>query len=65
MEEAENWIKKAEKDLNAAKYNFEGGLFDVASFLCQQAVEKALKALYVKKFKRIKKYTTSSFLQER
>jgi len=32
--------------------NFEIGLYDVCLFLCQQAVEKALKALYVKSRKK-------------
>lgn len=55
MEEYQEWIKKAEDDLKAAKYNYSGKLYDLTSFLCQQAVEKALKSLYIKKFKKIKK----------
>lgn len=48
--EHEKWLVKARKELKAAQYNFEGGEFEVAAFLCQQAVEKALKAFYIKKF---------------
>jgi HEPN domain-containing protein len=47
------WINKAEKDLMAAKMNFQQGLYEVASFLSHQAAEKALKALYILKFKRL------------
>jgi len=48
-EEAENWWKQAEYDLKAAEYNFTGEYYGVAAFYCQQAVEKALKALYIEK----------------
>jgi HEPN domain-containing protein len=53
--EVEKWFDKALQDLNAAKFNFKGGLFDVAAFFAQQAVEKALKALYLERFGRIRK----------
>jgi HEPN domain-containing protein len=43
----ENWITQAEIDLDSAKYNYSGKRFDVAAYLCQQSVEKALKALYL------------------
>ncbi len=39
------WLERAEKDLNSAKITFKDKLFDVSAFLCQQAVEKALKAM--------------------
>ena len=48
MDEANRWIAKAERDLNAAKINFDNKLFEVSAFLCQQSVEKALKALQLK-----------------
>ena len=51
----EKWIKKAEKDLDDAEFNFGGGRFEVAAFLAHQAAEKALKALYKKRFKRLLK----------
>jgi HEPN domain-containing protein len=53
MKEVERWVKKAEKDLRAAKLNFKEGLYDVAAFLSHQGAEKALKALYILKFKRL------------
>ena len=46
---ADNWIMQAESDLSSAKYNFKGRKYDVAAYLCQQSVEKGLKALYIKK----------------
>jgi HEPN domain-containing protein len=53
MKEVKKWIKKAERDLNAAKINLQQGLFDISSFLSHQAAEKALKALHILKFKRL------------
>ena len=52
MEEIEIWIKTAEKDLRAAEINLDNELYDYAAFLAQQAAEKAL---YLKKFKKIRK----------
>ena len=49
------WIAKARSDLKAAQYNFDGDHFDVSVFLCQQAAEKALKAVYIKKFGKLEK----------
>ena len=48
MRADERWFKQAQRDHHNARKNFEIGLYDVCLFLCQQAVEKALKALYVK-----------------
>ena len=53
MAEAKDWLEKAEKDLMAAEINTRQALFEVAAFLCQQAAEKALKAVYISKFKRL------------
>lgn len=52
-EEVENWWKKAEDDLETAEYNLKGRRVDAAAFYCQQSVEKALKTLYIKKFKEL------------
>lgn len=54
-EEYEKWLKKARSDLRAAKYNLKGSEYELTAFLCQQAAEKALKALYIKKLKELKK----------
>ena len=53
--EVKKWWEQAKEDIDSAKFNLEGGKYKVASFLAQQAVEKALKALYIKKFKSLKK----------
>lgn len=46
-EEVKRWIEKAEKDLKVAEFNLNGKQYEAAGFFTQQAVEKALKALYV------------------
>ncbi len=46
---AGNWMMQAESDLDSAKYNFKGKKYDVAAYLCQQSIEKGLKALCLKK----------------
>lgn len=43
------WVKQALHDLENAKKNMEMEIYDVCLVLCQQAVEKMLKALYIKK----------------
>jgi len=45
--EAELWIKQAASDLRNAEKNIGIAAFDVAAFLCQQAVEKLLKGLNI------------------
>jgi len=44
-EEASRWYKQAGFDLKAVAWNIEGGFYDTACFLAQQAGEKALKSL--------------------
>ncbi len=53
MIEVKKWYEKAKKDLSAAEINLDQGLFEVSAFLSHQAAEKALKALYILKFKRL------------
>lgn len=55
IKEAENWLKKAERDLISAKKNLEIKEYNVASFLCQQSVEKALKSFLINKNKEMPK----------
>ena len=42
--EGSRWLKQAEHDLEAARYNRQGGFHAVACFYAPQAAEKALKA---------------------
>lgn len=53
--EINNWWKRAEKDLDTAEFNLKGKRYEAAAFFSQQAAEKALKALYIKKHKKIEK----------
>ena len=48
-EEVEKWIKLSEEDFATAKANLKIKKYRFASYLCQQAAEKALKALLLKK----------------
>jgi len=48
VEDALRWVIQSEKDLEAARYNFTGGLYNVACFLAQQSAEKILKAFLIK-----------------
>ena len=48
-EEVKRWWIFAKDDLRKAHDNFNIGNYDLSSFLCQQAVEKALKAVLIKK----------------
>jgi HEPN domain-containing protein len=48
-EEVLNWWKQAKKDLRAAKNSLRSGDYEWASFQAHQAVEKALKSLFLRK----------------
>ncbi len=43
-----DWLRQAERDLEAARTTLGAGQFDWTCFAAQQAAEKALKALYQK-----------------
>ncbi|MBE2232277.1 MAG: HEPN domain-containing protein [Anaerolinea sp.] len=45
-EQAQRWFEQAQHDLDAASKNYVIELYDVTLILCQQALEKGLKALY-------------------
>ncbi|MBS3169571.1 HEPN domain-containing protein [Candidatus Woesearchaeota archaeon] len=42
-----NWWEQAGEDFKNAKLNYDGKAYYVAVFLCQQAVEKGLKAVFM------------------
>lgn len=50
------WFDRSEEDLKAAKAMLEAHRYTWCAFICQQAVEKYLKAWYVKKFNEIPPY---------
>lgn len=49
--EIKKWFDQADYDFESAKDNFKIERYNLVVYLCQQAVEKALKALVVKKEK--------------
>lgn len=50
---AEVWWKQAERDFKSAKNSFYSNDYYVSALLSQQAVEKALKFLYLRKEKKL------------
>lgn len=46
-EEIRKWLLQAEHDYKMAKNIIEDGGYDTCAFLCQQAVEKHFKALFI------------------
>jgi len=54
-EETKKWLDKAKDDLRKAKDNFKIENYDLTSFLCQQAVEKSLKAILIERTKKFPK----------
>ena len=53
--EERDWMQKAKKDLEAAKSSFDAGHYEWVCFQSQQAAEKSLKAVYIKKYKKLLK----------
>lgn len=49
--EIDIWVQQAEIDLKSAEKNFEGEIYYVCAFLCQQAIEKIMKAVFMNKTK--------------
>lgn len=49
--EIENWWLQAKEDFDSSKINFNAKKYYVSVFLCQQAVEKGLKAFILNKEK--------------
>lgn|SRR3989338_2507283 len=61
-EDAKRWLESAKDELRKSKENFGLSNFDLSSFLCQQAVEKALKAAILEKKKKLIKTHDIVFL---
>jgi len=43
------WMAQAKRDLESAEWAIRGGYYEWACFMCQQAAEKALKAVYAER----------------
>lgn len=56
-EKYEHWLKVAEDDLDSAEFMFNGGRYSYLTFMCQQAIEKLAKGIYVYTFDEEAKYT--------
>ncbi len=54
-EEIKNWLESGKNDLKTASYNLDGGRLDAAAFFAQQAAEKFLKAMQIKKLGKFEK----------
>lgn len=52
-----SWLGQAQEDLKTAKALLEAARYTWCAFICQQAIEKCLKAGYVKLHKKIPPYT--------
>lgn len=48
-EEVKNLLEQARKDLEVAEKNFKINEYYISAFLCQQSIEKALKAFFILK----------------
>ncbi len=59
------WLERAKLDLQTARYLLEGEYYLDAVFHAQQSVEKALKALYLKKFNELVKTHELVFLAKK
>lgn len=60
--ESKSWLKKAEEDFITAKVNFTNKRYDASAFFCQQAIEKALKALEIERLGKFDKTHDLYFL---
>lgn len=45
-ERSRDWLAQAERDLEQARWSLQGGFYEWACFVSQQAAEKGVKALY-------------------
>ena len=45
----DEWLKIAEYDLKTAEAMLDTGRYLYVAFMCQQAIEKVLKAIYIKR----------------
>lgn len=53
---AKIWFEKSKEDLKSAKAMLEARRFTWCAFICQQAIEKYLKGVYVNKYQKIPPY---------
>ena len=56
-ERYEHWLNAAENDLSTAEFMFDSNRYSYVTFMCQQAIEKLSKGIYVYTFDQEAKYT--------
>ena len=54
-EEVKRWMEQAGADLKSAKHSLRSKDYYLSAFMCQQAAEKILKSLYLKKYGELRK----------
>lgn len=64
-DDVKNWLRKAEEDIITAEVCLKNNRLEAAAFFSQQAAEKALKFLYITKFKRLWKVHDLKILGEK
>ncbi len=64
-ETVKKWLKKGEEELETAIINYRNEKFEAAAFFAHQATEKALKAFYIMKFKKLWKIHDLYLLAEK
>lgn len=47
----DEWFKQADYDMDTAEFVFSGERYFYSVFMCHLSIEKALKGLYIRKFK--------------
>lgn len=47
-ERSRDWLNQAKRDLENARWEHSGGYYEWCAFVCQQAAEKGVKAVYQK-----------------
>jgi HEPN domain-containing protein len=52
FKKSEEWFKQAEYDLETAEAMFDAGRYIYTVFMCHLSIEKALKGLYAKRFRK-------------
>ena len=52
-DEINKWMVQAKRDLKTARNSYKSKDYYASAFFAQQAVEKGLKAIYIKKYKKL------------
>ncbi len=63
--DAKEWLKRVPRDIRAARELLAGALYEESAFHSQQAIEKALKAVYIGRFDELRKVHDLTLLGKR